>query len=397
MTTMTTSSIRRCSIHRKALRHSDRSRDPTARSTSIHPGACDPSSGRRGRRLHHMPLPRARRSSRERKGGACRGTEQPRCRADSAQIPRRRERRRKNRSQHANDPFAQSSHLWVDLHVPMEQPPQSIVPPHPSGPEPHCQPSVEHVPQTHAWFTHALPPEQALQLCCCPQLSVPLPHCHPSCAHVFGVHPHLLAVPPPPQSEGDVQLPHSRSGPPQPSLIVPQSTPGWQVFGVHAAVPHLFGPLPPQFGADDGQLSQANVCPQPEGTCPHSAPCALQSFGWQTHLFCTHTLPAIGHVPQSRKPPQPSFVGPHSTCRSSHDFGAHVACETPGGMHLFVAVSHTRSDGHGHVFCEKSTASTPQATAAKETIAKIRANCMRLLPSAARFRAQHLEVASSDA
>jgi hypothetical protein len=65
----------------------------------------------------------------------------------------------------AKEPFArrertvrrQSSHWWVDRHVPTEQPPQSIVPPHPFGPEPHSQCNVEHVPQTHAWFTHALP------------------------------------------------------------------------------------------------------------------------------------------------------------------------------------------------------------------------------------------------
>lgn len=94
----------------------------------------------------------------------------------------------------------------------------------------------------------------------------------------------------------------------------------------------------------------------------------MQFFGWQTHLFSTHVVFAAAHLPQSRNIPQPSFVGPHSILRSSHDFGAHVGgccvlegATVPGTTQRFVAASHARSEGQGHVFCEKSTSSTPHA------------------------------------
>jgi hypothetical protein len=92
-----------------------------------------------------------------------------------------------------------------------------------------------------------------------------------------------------------------------------------------------------------------------------------------------HALWATVHAPQSRKPPHPSFVEPHWTLRSSHDFGMHGGVElvlsVPAATQRFFTGSHSRSDGHGHVFCERSMASTPHAASANKTIAKMRAGC----------------------
>jgi hypothetical protein len=61
------------------------------------------------------------------------------------------------------------------------------------------------------------------------------------------------------------------------------------------------------------------------------------------------------HAPQSSAPPQPSFVGPHSTLSSSHDFGVHVGADVAAGVTLpmgtqrFLLASHSRLDGQGQV------------------------------------------------
>jgi hypothetical protein len=55
------------------------------------------------------------------------------------------------------------------------------------------------------------------------------------------------------------------------------------VSGVHVATPQMFTPPPPQFGALAGQTPHSKVPPQPSGTVPHAAACAMHVFGWQTH------------------------------------------------------------------------------------------------------------------
>jgi hypothetical protein len=216
-----------------------------------------------------------------------------------------------------------------------------------------------------------------------PQLSGPLPHCQPTCAQVFTAQPQRFGTPSPPQIAGAVHPPQSSSAP-QPSLTTPHALSEAQVFGTHGVVPHLFGPAPPQFGRSTGQVAHLKTCPHPEGTSPHSAPCAAQSFGWHVHL-CVSALQVVfasAHLPQSTSPPQPSFVSPHSTASASQDFGMHAGgavaagLTLPGATQRFAVVSQTSSEGHGHVLSARLIASTPHAA---KTPSAVRPTTMALL------------------
>jgi hypothetical protein len=108
---------------------------------------------------------------------------------------------------------------------------------------PHVKPFAAHVTVgVHCWHwcveLHVPPPPQPGHGSVPPHPSSPEPHCQPSCAHVFGVHPHWFATPPPPHVFGAVHVPQSVV-PPQPSEIVPQFSPAPHVFGAHVPVPHL--------------------------------------------------------------------------------------------------------------------------------------------------------------
>jgi hypothetical protein len=197
------------------------------------------------------------------------------------------------RLRRANEPFAsakgsfasyrQLSQKWASLHwKPTGQAGQLSVPPQPSEPVPHFHPRLSHVGftgQLHWWVSvlQVAPACLHVQVLVPPQLSGPVPHAQPTCAQLFTWHPHLFGTPSPPQLCGSVQPPQS-SSPPHWSLTVPQAPSSVHVFGMHAAVPHLLGPAPPQF-CPGGQSGQRKSLPQPEGTRPHSAPCALQSCG----------------------------------------------------------------------------------------------------------------------
>jgi hypothetical protein len=112
----------------------------------------------------------------------------------------------------AKDPFdpgerfvrRQSSQRWELLQLPNEQLGHWTVPPQPSGPLPHCQPSDPHVAFWHEHvcvvLLHVFGDEQPPQSRGWPQLSVPVPHCQPSWGQLFGVHPHLFAAPFAPQT-----------------------------------------------------------------------------------------------------------------------------------------------------------------------------------------------------
>jgi hypothetical protein len=79
-----------------------------------------------------------------------------------------------------------------------------------------------------------------------PQPSGIDPQFFPWAAQVVGVQPQTFAVPAPPHVAGAVHEPHETTDP-QPSLIEPQLVPSpAHVFGTHGALPHTFGPPPPQ-------------------------------------------------------------------------------------------------------------------------------------------------------
>jgi hypothetical protein len=110
--------------------------------------------------------------------------------------------------------------------------------------EPHVYPFAAHVSVgVHCWHwcvaLHDPPPPHAGQTSVPPQPSSPVPHCQPSCAHVFGVHPHWFATPEPPHVFGAVHDPQS-SVAPHPSETGPQfAFAVAHVFGVQVPAPHL--------------------------------------------------------------------------------------------------------------------------------------------------------------
>jgi hypothetical protein len=123
------------------------------------------------------------------------------------------------------------------------------------------------------------------------------------------------------------------------------------------------------------------LAPHPFGAVPHST-IASAHVAAATHLHAplTHCSGAA-HPPQSSAFPQPSFVEPQKTLSASHVFGTHVSsdvgCTVPAGTQRFVDVSQSSPEGHGHVFCEKSIASTPHAARATNATTTIRVACNR--------------------
>jgi hypothetical protein len=112
-----------------------------------------------------------------------------------------------------------------------EQPPQSRLPPQPSGTTPHSAPRPEQV---------------AL------------------------VHPQEFSIPPPPQVSGRVQDPQCSTSL-QPSATTPHGVPSpSHVAGVQLSVPQRYGPPPPQV-SPCGQSPQFKTSPQPSGTVPQVA------------------------------------------------------------------------------------------------------------------------------
>src|SRR5689334_948500 len=106
------------------------------------------------------------------------------------------------------------------------------------------------------------------------------PHSTPRLSQVSGSQPQALATPLPPQVLGASHAPQSRTLL-QPSEAWPHSAPSdVQERGMHAAVPHLFGPAPPQ-NRPSLQLPHSRIPPQPSSVSPQSA-------SRSAHVFFLH-------------------------------------------------------------------------------------------------------------